>query len=84
MIKYLLKTTEEYRLETLEDVKALQEEFKTNPQYILSSYSWVEKPIKESGEVVDCFYQVKAVKVFQEIKDPVRLTHDVTYDIEEG
>lgn len=84
MVKYLLKITEEYRLESMEDVKALQEEFKANPQYTLASYSWVEKPIKEGGEVIDAFYQVKATKVFQEIKDPTRLTKNVVYNIQDG
>jgi len=84
MLKFLLKVTEEYRLETMEDVDAMKEEFKASPQYNLSSFTWTKKPVKEGGEVVDCFYQVKAVKVFQELKDANRLTKDVIYDIQDG
>lgn len=70
---YLLKNTIEMRVETLEAVKGLHKDLLNDAAevgYNLSSFSYTEKPIKESGCVVDSFFIVKAVQIFDEAKDP--------------
>ena len=83
MIKFLLKTTEEYRLETLEDVKSFHEQLKNDEieqGYHLASFSWTEKDVKEQGEVVDSYYIVKAKKLFQEAKNAMVVLNKIDYD----
>lgn len=84
MIKYLLKTTEEYRLANVEDVKEFHKELREdaeNQGYELSSYGYSHKDVKVKGEVVDSYEIVKAVKIFSDQKDPVYyLDNLITYD----
>lgn len=83
-VKYLLKATEEYRLESLEDVKQFHESMEKDAEtqdYTLGSFGWVEKPIKEGKEVVDSYFVVKLVKIFDEAKDPEKAPmKSVTYE----
>jgi len=72
-VKYLLKTTEEFRLETLDDVKQFHtnlEKDAAEQEYNLSGFSWSEKYEKEKGEVIGSYFVVKAIKVFDEAKMP--------------
>lgn len=82
-VKYLLKTTEEYRLETLDDVKQFHETLEKDAvaqEYILSSFAWTEKYEKEKGEVISSYFVVKAVKTFDEAKAPEQSPLDsITY-----
>ena len=82
MIKYLLKTTEEYRLETIEDVKHFHEllrEDAAQQQYHLAAFSWAEKQIKSKGEVLEEYFVVKVQKQFQEPKDAILPLDQITY-----
>ncbi len=67
-VKYLLKTVENYRLETLSDVKDfhewLQEDAKRQG-YTLNGFSWTEKSTKD-----DCWYNTRVTKAFEKEKDP--------------
>lgn len=71
---FLIRTTEEYWLPTRDAVlkfhKELLEDAATQ-SYNLDSYSYKEHAIKESGEVVDSYFSVKAVKTFDDAKEPV-------------
>ena len=73
MISWVLKNTAEYRVDTMAEVedfhKQLQYEANENG-YNLTSFSWTKKEVKSGGEVVDEFFTVKVVNVFNEAKEP--------------
>jgi hypothetical protein len=63
----LLKVTEEYRAETEQEVKEMNEQFKTEAKsegYILNAFSYTKKEKKKSGEIIDDGYLVKVAKVY--------------------
>ena len=63
----LLKVIEEYRAETEQEVKEMNERFKTEAKsegYILNAFSYTKKEKKKSGEVIDEGYVVKVAKVY--------------------
>lgn len=72
---YLTKVTEVYRVNSENQVAAMIEEAKNSPQYILSKYSSVAKEQKAKGEVIDSWFQLTLVKVFNDEKEP---TDEVT------
>jgi hypothetical protein len=70
MSKYLCKTTEEHRADTEAEATMLIEAAKADGRYILSKYSSVHKERKQKGEVVDDYFIVTLVKVFDDPKEP--------------
>jgi hypothetical protein len=63
----LLKVTEEYRAESEQEVKEMNEQFKTEAKsegYILNAFSYTKKEKKKSGEIIDDSYLVKVAKVY--------------------
>lgn len=67
MAKYMLEVTEQYRVDTEEEVTALIEDFKANAieeGYIPKGYNSSLKEKKSKGEVVDTGYLVKLTKVY--------------------
>lgn len=63
----LLKVTEEYRAESEQEVKEMNEQFKSEAKskgYILNAFSYTKKEKKKSGEVIDDGYLVKVAKVY--------------------
>lgn len=71
--KFLLKTTEEYWLSDLVTVESFHKELQQDAidqGYQLTAFAYTEKPIKESKEVVDSYFIVKATKVFDDAKEP--------------
>lgn len=72
-IHYLIKSQNEFRCEDMIGVeefhKFLQEKAETEG-YTLSAFSWSEKEIKEKGEVVDTYFQVKYTFIFNTLKAP--------------
>lgn len=71
--KFLLKTTEEYWLTDLDTVKSFHKKLQQDAidqNYQLTSFAYTEKPIKEGKEVVDSYFIVKVVKVFDDAKEP--------------
>lgn len=61
----LMKQTDEIRVETEEEAKALIESFKTKAAsegYEIASYSATKKEKKAKGEVIDSFVIVKIIK----------------------
>jgi hypothetical protein len=79
-MKYLLNTTEIYRVETEEEATELINEAKSDGNYILSKYSSVKKEQKSKGEVIDEWYRVTLVKTFNAEKEP-EFTVDVIYEV---
>ena len=70
MSKYLIKTTEEYRADTELEATELINAAKADSRYILSKYSSVKKEKKQKGEIIDEYYIVALVKVFDDAKAP--------------
>lgn len=63
----ILKQTDEIRVDTEEDAKALIESFKEKAArdgYEISSYAATHKEKKSKGEVVESYYIVKIIKVW--------------------
>lgn len=70
MSKYLLKTTEEHRADSEFEAAELINAAKADNRYLLSKYSSVKKERKAKGEIVDEYYIVTLVKVFDDPKCP--------------
>ena len=70
-MKYLINTTEVYRVDTIEAVEALNEEVKSDGRYEVASFTYKAKNKKLKGEIIDEWYQVTVKKVFNDEKDPI-------------
>jgi hypothetical protein len=63
----ILKVTAEYRAESEEEAKKMNEDFKKEARdqgYILTSFAYTKKEKKSKGEVIDDGYLVKVVKTY--------------------
>jgi hypothetical protein len=63
----LLKVVEEYRAESEQEVKEMNEQFKAEAKsegYILNSFSYTKKEKKSKGEIIDEGYLVKVAKIY--------------------
>ena len=63
----LLKVVEEYRAESEQEVKEMNEQFKNEAKsenYILNAFSYTKKEKKSKGEIIDDGYLVKVAKVY--------------------
>ena len=69
-MKYLISTTEVYRVVTEAEVVQTIEEAKQDNHFILSKYSSQYKERKQKGEVIDTYYKVTLVKQFTDEKEP--------------
>ncbi len=72
MIKYLISAVNTVRVHTVEDVEALHEELKHNPDFELIQFSYTTKDIKVKREIVDQYQLVKYKILFTNEKDPER------------
>ena len=70
MSKYLIKTTEEHRADSEFEVTELINTAKADNRYALAKYSSVKKERKQKGEIIDEYYLVTLVKVFDDAKEP--------------
>lgn len=77
-MKFLLETTESYRVSTEEEVTNLIEEAKKDNHYILKKHTSQVKERKQKGEVIDTWYKVTLTKYFTDEKEPEGTT-EVTY-----
>ena len=83
MSKFLINTTETYRVDSDEEAKKLIEEAKVNSMFELGKYSSEYKEKRSKGEIIDSYYKVTLVKTFNDIKEPeqyIKITYDVDYD----
>ena len=63
----LLKVTAEYRVESEEEAKQMNEDFKKEAKeqgYVLNSFAYTRKEKKSKGEIIDEGYLIKVVKVY--------------------
>ena len=82
MSKYLISTTETYRVDTEAEVNMLIEEAKKSPKFELTKYNCTKKEKKVKGEVEDEWLRVVLTKTFTDEKEPC-FQFDVIYLTEE-
>lgn len=74
MLKYILETTEKYRLEDLRDVDAFKQwlyQDGASQGYDINSFGYTEKEIKSSGEYYGSYFIVTVKKIFERnMKEP--------------
>lgn len=80
-MRYLVNTTEVYRVDTEAEGAELINEAKRDPNFILSKYSSVKKERKSKGVVIDEWYHVTLVKSFNDEKEPGEVVN-VIYEVE--
>ncbi len=70
MSKYLIATSETYRVDTEAEVEQLINEAKNEATYELKKYTSQKKNRKEKKEICDEWYQVILTKIFDDEKEP--------------
>ena len=70
MARYLIETTEVYRVDGEFEATELIEEAKQDDKYTLAKYTSTKKERTQKGEVVDSYYKVSLVKKFNNEKEP--------------
>lgn len=83
MAKYLIKTTEEYRVNSENAAADLIAEAKRDNRFMLLKSSTAYKPIKAKGDIVDEYWLVTLVKQFTEAKEPDCVV-SVEYTVDNG
>lgn len=81
MAKYLVSTTETYRVDTERESAEAIEEAKKDTTYVLGKYTNEHKERKSKGEVVDEYWKLTLTKLFNDIKEPDNV-YDVTYEVQ--
>lgn len=82
MSKYLISTTETYRVDSEDEARVIIEEEKNNPSFILTKYSCIKKEKKSKGEIEDEWYRLALTKVFTDEKEPM-VQADVIYTVKD-
>lgn len=80
-MKYLVSTTEVYRVDSELEATAAIEEAKKDPAYILGKYTSEHKERKSKGEVIDEYYKVTLTKLFNDLKEPISEIN-INYEVE--
>lgn len=73
MIKWLIKSTNEVRVETEEDANELHkeiEQFAHDNDYILNAWTQTLRTQKSKGEIIASWYICKYVLIFNDAKEP--------------
>lgn len=78
-MKYLIETTEVYRVDSEDEAKVVVENAKKTSSVV--KYNCVYKEKKAKGEVVDSWYRVTIVKRWDNEKEPCGST-SVSYGVE--
>ena len=79
-MKYLLETTETYRVSNEAEVTELIEAAKKDNHCILKKHTSQMKERKQKGEVIDTWYKVTLTKYFTDEKEPEGTTEVVYND----
>jgi hypothetical protein len=69
-MRYLISTTENYRVDTESEVNTLINEAKESPLYDVVKYTSQYKEVKQKGEVIDNYYKVTITKSIDNEKEP--------------
>lgn len=81
MITWLIKSTNEFRVDTMEEVEAFHKKLQEKARdegYTLASFSWAEKVTKIDGDEYP-YYQVKCSFIFNTLKSPENPFTSVEY-----
>ena len=81
MSKYLVSTTETYRVDTESEATRAIEEAKQDSSYVLGKYTSEHKERKSKGEVIDEYWKLTLTKMFNDIKEADTLV-TVSYEVE--
>lgn len=79
-MKFLIQSTNVYRVATVEDAEKLHEELKNNNHFTLISFGYKTKYIKEKKEIVDEYQLVTAKLQFNDEKEP-GTTVNINYEV---
>lgn len=80
MSKYLVSTTETYRVDTENEATRAIEEAKQDGSYVLGKYTSEHKERKSKGEVIDEYWKLTLTKLFNDIKEadtPVTVSYEI-------
>ena len=80
-MKYLISTTDVYRVPTVAEVESLHEELINDTHFTLNAFSYKTKQIKQKGEIIDEYQLVTAKKLFNDEKEP-GTNIDIKYEVE--
>ena len=80
-MKYLITTTEVYRVISEEAAQKLIDEAKADTSYQLIKYNCEYKGRKAKGEVIDDWFKVTLFKKFTDEKEPEVMTN-IIYEVE--
>lgn len=69
-MKFLIQTTEIYRVDSEEQVKQIIEEAKNDNHFIVKKYTSQFKERKQKGEVIDAYWKLSITKEFADEKEP--------------
>lgn len=69
-MKFLIQTTETYRVDSEEQVKQIIEEAKNDNHFIVKKYTSQFKERKQKGEVIDAYWKLSITKEFADEKEP--------------
>ena len=87
MIKYLIKSTNELRIETKSEVDEFHEKLQAEAADLncrVTSWQEAEKQKKAGGEVVDEWFIVKYTLTFKDPKDPEVPLKSIEYNMVGG
>ena len=70
MSKYLIQTTEVYRVDSEPEVENLIAEAKEDSTFDVIKYNCEHKERKQKGDIIDDYYKVSIVKGFTSEKEP--------------
>lgn len=70
MSKYLIQTTEVYRVDSEPEVENLIAEAKEDTTFDVIKYNCEHKERKSKGDIIDDYYKVSIVKGFTSEKEP--------------
>lgn len=79
-MKFLISTTEIYRVDSEAEAEQLIQDAKTDDKFDLLKYTTEKKDIKLKGEIVDTYFKVSLNKVFNELKEPLNEV-DINYEV---
>lgn len=70
-MKYLVKTTETYRVDSDAEVLEMVKEAKESLQWTLEGHTSKKKQVKQKGEIVDEYFMLTLTKSFNDEKEPM-------------
>lgn len=87
MIKYLIKSTQEIRVETEEDADTLHKQMAEEAERIgatLTTWNETKKEQKAKGEIIAEWWICKYTLAFNDPKEPIIFLKDITYNLDNG